>query len=88
MTAAGRRELVPGGPFLSWDEARRAATGMRRLREAQDLTQTDLGERLGTSQGWVCVRETCSVRMRRGNAEVVARALGTDLAGLLEAGAS
>jgi len=88
MTAAGRRELVPGGPFLSWDEARRAAEGMRRLREARNLTQAELGEALGTSQGWVCVRETCSVRMRRGNAGVVAAALGTDFAGLLEAGAS
>lgn len=87
MTAAGRRELVPGGPFLSWDEARKAAEGMRRLREAQDLTQAELGEILGTSQGWVCVRETCSVRMRRGNAEVVAKALGADLAGLLDGAA-
>lgn len=75
-------------PLLTLGEARRAGASMRRLRREQGLRQRDLAVMLGTTQDWVSVRETGAVRMRRGGAEKVAAALGTDFEGLLAAGAA
>jgi transcriptional regulator with XRE-family HTH domain len=73
----------PRGPLLGWDEGRRAADEVRRLRRGAGLTQKDLAAIVGRPQAWVSRRERCAVRMTPGEAGLVAVVLGTDLAGLL-----
>ena len=69
-----------------WDEGRRAARGIRRLRLQQGLTQAALGARMGTGKGRVSLYERHATRMRPEAAERAAAALGTDLGGLMTAG--
>jgi len=75
-------------PSWGWAEARQAARGMRRLREEQELSQATLGARMGTGKGRVSLYERHAARMSREAAETAAAALGTDLAGLMTAGAA
>lgn len=75
--------MMPGGRRLSFDEARHAGDEMRRLREARELSQRDLAAQLGVTPAWVSFRETGATRLREDDAGLVAKALGTDLAGLL-----
>jgi len=69
-------------PFLGPVESKRAVEAIRRLRKKQDLTQTELGARIGRSVAWVSARERARGSLLRSDAEKAAAALGTDLAGL------
>jgi transcriptional regulator with XRE-family HTH domain len=82
----GNNRTAPRGPILAWQDGMRAATGMRRLRLEADLTQEALGSLAGHSQQGIGQREQGAVRMTRGEAKLIAKALGTDLEGLLAAG--
>lgn len=83
----GNNRTAPRGPVLFFREGRDAAAGMRRLRALLNLAQADLAKHLGRNATWVQARELGSVRPTRAEAEEIAAALGTDFAGLLEAGA-
>jgi transcriptional regulator with XRE-family HTH domain len=75
------------GAHLRFDEGQQAAAGMRNLRRQQEISQERLAVMLGVSQSWVSAYERGAGRLRRGDAEKVAAALGTDYTGLLAAGA-
>jgi cyanate lyase len=83
----GNNLIPPRGRVLGWREGRDAAAGMRRLRAESGLTWPELAGLLGREPEWVLCRQRGQVRMTRREAESVAAVLGTDFAGLLEAGA-
>jgi hypothetical protein len=87
VSATGNGRTPPRGPVLRLPEGRAAAAGLRALRRGAGLTPTGLGARLGHDREWLLRRELMSVRMTREEAEKAAAELGTDFAGLLEAGA-
>jgi cyanate lyase len=83
----GNGLVPPRGRVLGWREGRNAAAGMKRLRAESGLTWAQLAGLLGREPEWALCRQRGQVRMTRREAESVAAALGTDFAGLLEAGA-
>jgi transcriptional regulator with XRE-family HTH domain len=83
VSTPGDRAAADAGPRLGFYEAKHAADAMRRLREAQKLSQRDLAVMLGKTASWVSFRETGATRLREGDAAEVAAALGTSLAGLI-----
>jgi transcriptional regulator with XRE-family HTH domain len=74
--------MMPGGERLGFHEGTRAARAIRRLRNERGLSQADLAAKLGKTVSWVGHRETGAVRLRKGDAEMIAAELGTDLTGL------
>jgi transcriptional regulator with XRE-family HTH domain len=83
----GNNLIPPRGRVLGVIEGRDAAAGLKRLRKDAGLTPADLAGLLGRGLGWLQDRERGSTRMTRREAEAIAAVLGTDFAGLLEAGA-
>jgi transcriptional regulator with XRE-family HTH domain len=77
----------PRGPVLLLREGRGAAAGTRALRKAAGLGPRALAARLDCTVAWLLGRERESVRLTRAECDRIAAALGTDFAGLLEAGA-
>lgn len=78
--------MTPGNPRLGFHEGTRAARAMRALRKEHGLSQASLAAMLGVAVSWVGHRESGAVRLRTADAEKVAAALGTDLAGLTGGG--
>lgn len=87
MSATGNGRTPSRGPVLRLREGRAAAAGLRALRALTGLDPAGLAGRLGEGPKWLQRRELGSVRLTRAEAERLAAGLGTDYAGLLEAGA-
>jgi len=80
-TARARR---PEESLLPFSEGRRAAVRMRELRRQAGLTQEQVAAMAGQSPSWVAKREQGGTRLSVAEAELIAKVLGTNLAGLTE----
>lgn len=61
----------------------RPKTFIREWREHRDLTQEQLGERVGRTKGWVSQIEKGTINYTQDMLERVAKALGTDVGSIL-----